>query len=505
MKNLSTLLKYKVYNTLLIFVFLTFPALVKAQVTLYGMTQFGGINDSGNIFKFNTKSLAFTDLVDFTGNSGSYRGGFPMGNIIEASDGNLYGITYDGGVNGTGTIFKYNPFTAIYSDLVDFTGNSFPNMGLRPHGSLVQVNDSNLYGLTREGGFGYCGNLFKYNIISGKFTDLFDFTGYSGPFIGKFPTGDLIKASDGNLYGMTSAGGKDSVGNIFKYNPSTGIFTDLVDFTGISGFYKGIEPIGSLVQTANGYLYGMTNGGGINYGNIFNYNITTGVYTDLIDFTGSSGSYIGNAPSGNMIQAADSNLYGMTSGGGANYGNIFSYNPTTKVFSDLVDFSGTSGSYNGWSPTGSLIQASDGNLYGMTYEGGVPGNGNMFSYNITSKVYSDLVDFTGTKGLYAGANPSGSLLEYKTPTAVEAISSLTDAIFIYPNPTSKFVNIGKTGFHGKVTFTMFDISERELSIQANENKSLISLNVSTLSPGLYFLKIYRDYEWIMTKKIIITR
>ena len=60
----------------------------------------------------------------------------------------------------------------------------------------------------------------------------------------------------------------------------------------------------------------------------------------------------------------------MTSAGGANNdGVIFQYNLSTSTYTKLIDFTGTSGAAIGANPYGSLIQASDGNLYGMTYAG----------------------------------------------------------------------------------------------------------------------------------------
>jgi uncharacterized repeat protein (TIGR03803 family) len=95
-----------------------------AQVTLYGMTNNGGTHDSGNIFKYNPTSAVFTDLVDFTGQLGLFNGCATTGNLILATDGNFYGMTFDGGTHDSGNIFKYNPTTGIYTDLVDFTGTS---------------------------------------------------------------------------------------------------------------------------------------------------------------------------------------------------------------------------------------------------------------------------------------------------------------------------------------------------------------------------------------------
>ena len=78
-----------------------------------------------------------------------------------------------------------------------------------------------------------------------------------------------MKASDGMLYGMTTVGGTNSLGVIFKYDPNTNTYTKRVD---LSGVVTGSVPKDSLIQVTNGTLYGMTSQGGINgFGVIFQY------------------------------------------------------------------------------------------------------------------------------------------------------------------------------------------------------------------------------------------
>ncbi len=101
---------------------------------------------------------------------------------------------------------------------------------------------------------------------------------------------------------MTSSGGASHDGNIFKYNPTTSTYTDLVDFTGTTGAYIGYEPFGSLIQATDGNIYGMTSEEFLSDGNIFQYNPTTSTYTDLIDFTGYSGSSNGFTPEGDLME-----------------------------------------------------------------------------------------------------------------------------------------------------------------------------------------------------------
>ena len=70
--------------------------------------------------------------------------------------------------------------------------------------------------------------------------------------------------------------------------------------------------------------------------------LATSAYTKLIDFDFSNGAY----PYGSLIQASDGKLYGMTYGGGSNFeGVIFSYDPVASAYTQLKDFDGTNGAY----------------------------------------------------------------------------------------------------------------------------------------------------------------
>ena len=71
---------------------------------------------------------------------------------------------------------------------------------------------------------------------------------------------NLIKASDNKLYGMTFGGGFYGYGVIFSYDPASGIYVRLKSFDKVDGSM----PYGSLLQDADGKLYGMTEQGGAN-------------------------------------------------------------------------------------------------------------------------------------------------------------------------------------------------------------------------------------------------
>ena len=412
---------------------------------LYGMTNSGGTNGLGTLFQYDPVSNSLNKKNDF---SGVLDGSLPNTSLMQASDGFLYGTTSEGGSNNLGTLFQYDINTFSINKKIDFDGVVF---GKSPRCELMQANDGKLYGSTILGGTGNNGVLFQYNINTSTLIKKIDF----GASEGEYPYSSLIKASDGNLYGMTRFGGLYGVGTVFKYDPQThnynkrynfnfdsilgyypecslmeasdGKLYGMTQFGGLYGagtlFYfdpildtiikkydfdvtNGKQPIGTLIQASNGKLYGTTyTGSGVNSGGtLFQFDISTNIFTKKVDFAsyGSGGSQ----PMGALVQASNGKLYGMTEFGGiapANLGVLFEYDPNTNVFAKKIDFTGT---LNGANPYGSLVLASDGKLYGMTGWGGASNGGVLFQYDFNTNTLIKKIDFNGTNGF----RPSGSLL-----------------------------------------------------------------------------------------------
>jgi uncharacterized repeat protein (TIGR03803 family) len=132
---------------------------------------------------------------------------------------------------------------------------------------------------------------------------------------GSNPRSALIQASDGSLYGTTSAGGANNGGTVFKITPS-GTLTTLYNFCTQSVCKDGYAPGAALVQANDGSLYGTTNGGGASdFGTVFKIT-PSGTLTTLYSFCSQSGCADGENPSAGLIRACDGNFYGTTPSGG---------------------------------------------------------------------------------------------------------------------------------------------------------------------------------------------
>jgi uncharacterized repeat protein (TIGR03803 family) len=259
--------------------FSPYGSLIEVGGNFYGMTHFGGANDKGVIFKFNLASKTYTDIHDFALASGSN----PDGSLA-FYNGVLYGMTNLGGAKDSGVIFSIDTATLTYTDVVDLGGKK----GGLPIGDIIITPTNKFLALTSAGGVHDSGSVILFDPIGKTVTDEHDFTKATGCF----PNGNLVWGGS-KLYGMTKIGGAHDSGTIFSLDPSTYTYTKLFDFTKPSGNY----PFGTLMLASNGDLYGMTSGGGANKdGVIFRMDTTTYNYQKVADFTGNTGAYPGKSP-----------------------------------------------------------------------------------------------------------------------------------------------------------------------------------------------------------------
>jgi uncharacterized repeat protein (TIGR03803 family) len=273
----------------------------------YGVS-YGGY---GSVFKM-TPGGTFTTLHTF--------GPTPSGNypnaLIQAGDGNFYGTTAEGGSSGGGTLFRITPSGALIT-LYNFCSQSGCADGGGP-GALILGADGDLYGVTGEGGRGPCSNgcgtIFKIT-TAGSLTTLHSFNSTDGAD----PAG-LFQSTDGDFYGTTSSGGvsnsncdSGTCGTVFKMTP-TGTLTTLHSFNYTDGANPGWAPI----QASDGSFYGTTLRGGscttyaYGCGTIFKIT-STGALTALHEFVKTDGAL----PMG-LVQHSNGILYGPTVSGGAN-------------------------------------------------------------------------------------------------------------------------------------------------------------------------------------------
>ena len=387
-------------------------ALIQAtDGNLYGVTSYGGVNGSGAVFRVSTTGT-LDAIYSFCSLANCADGENPYTSLIQASNGDLYGTTSAGGASKNGTLFKITT-SGTLTTLYSFCSLANCADGSEPEGQLAEDAAGNIYGTANEGGASNFGTVFKFS-TKGVLTTLHSFSGADG----EYPEGGLVAAS-GVFYGTAEYGGANGDGTIFKIT-TAGTETTLHSFTGSDG----LNPKGWLVDVA-GTFYGTTEyGGANNEGSVFKMT-SAGAVTTLYSFCSLASCADGSAVTAGLMQATDGNLYGVTDIGGANNDGT-AYELTLKgVLTTLHSFDGT----DGYGPQGTVLQDTNGDFYGITEFGGSSGDGTVFSIATGLKAFVTLEITSGKAGSKVGILGDGfsssSVVKFNGVTATTV--TLTDA------------------------------------------------------------------------------
>jgi len=439
----------------------------------YGMTAVGGTYDQGVLFQA-TADGTLTTLYTFCQQINCTDGAEPFsGPLVFA--GNIYGTTYWGGANGVGEVFEVTPSGQL-TTLHSFCSQPNCTDGQDPFAGLVQVG-GNFYGTTSLGGANGAGTIFEIS-PAGQFTTLYSFCSQANCTDGAFPLAGLLLGADGNLYGTTNDGGANNQGGtVFKITPA-GQLTTLYSFCSQVNCTDGGFPYAALVQAADGTLYGTTVDGGANgdAGTIFSIT-SAGQVTTLHSFCSSPGCPDGVFPSAPLVLASDGNFYGTTSGGTGpdfsfSFGTVFGITPSGQL-TTLHTFAVTDGAY----PDGGLAEASNGNLYGMTYFGGSSDNGTIFSLPVTLDV---------PQKAKAGDNTALSLI-------FRGADVLSEAVFERSGKERMFPGFSQPGTSDRKTFG----GNRKAAVFARMNAAAIKAKApgnATAAPNLATLTSILNFD-----------
>lgn len=358
---------------------------------LYGTTYRGGASETSNnpgyggIYRLDPNTGAESMVYSFLD---GLDGAQPLGRLIIANDGNIYGTTSSGGNNDNGTIFKFNPNTNIESPIYAFNGGTD---GSNPTSGVIQGSDGFLYGTAQNYGVHQSGTIYKISLSGQNFNVIYSFKGAND---GVYPVSGLIEGKDGKLYGTTkygsisNPGGESMYGTIYSINKDGTGYSILHSFNGST---DGAYPENDLIEYSPGVFYGITpytgsignNGTGTGNGLIYEYNISSG-YKVVYPFKNGGD---GNNPSGDLLKGQDNKLYGVASYGGTyGYGTIYQFNPISLNETTLYSFGGVNLQPidgDGTNPLGNLLQMSDGTIWGVTNMGNATYiMGSVFKYKI---------------------------------------------------------------------------------------------------------------------------
>lgn len=383
------------------------------SMRLWGITSFGGADDVGTIFSYGIGG-GFVKHYDqpLLWDGYDYIDERLMGTLVPGPEGVFYGHMYHAYSAG---MFQLN----AQGDFQRWGGSAYFF-----EAQLVLGSNNYIYATNND--TWVPGSIDRYDI--GKQTLMLDWR--MEPFTqnsaGSTP---LVELDDGYFYGAAGEGGANEGGFIYRFRLDGSGFGIIHYFHDVA---TGMKPYAGLTAY-NGFLYGTTTQGGElgSHGTIFRIRSDGTGFLKLHDFDGENGS----VPRGELTVLGDV-LYGTTDEGGASdMGTVFSVNPDGTGFSLLHSFSGSDGA----KPSRGLVYDRDGNLYGMTSEGGTNGMGVIFRVSSTSGEYARLFDFTPS----SGGRPTGALViredTYFPASALTQESGdqqTMSRVSVYPNPTT---------------------------------------------------------------------
>jgi uncharacterized repeat protein (TIGR03803 family) len=348
-----------------------------------------------------------TILHSFGDGTVPHDGTDPQAGLIQAPNGNFYGVTYGNVANpgAEGTVFQMTTAATVSVVKVLSRGNFMTKPLVYDNGKLVGISygavagngalfaltesakgtwsksnwykfvrssggpsgssgvilgpDGDLYGLTVYGGTGDDGTAYKVNP---KTQALKVIGNFPGPSFTDSPTTDLLLATDGNFYGG-AYDSDNSTGSIFQLTPSGAIST----FYTFSGSAVSLDA--DLIEGTDGNFYGIAGS--------YIFKLTPdGTFTILHTLVSATDGY---SPAGALAQGPNGNLYGLnTFGGTASDGTLYEVSTDGSTFTVLHNFGDGSIQNDGLYPAGRLLLGADNNFYGVTQQGGSADKGTIF-------------------------------------------------------------------------------------------------------------------------------
>jgi uncharacterized repeat protein (TIGR03803 family) len=400
---------------------------------LFGATLWGGSFNEGAVFELSPNGQGGwneTVLYSFNPESTSVMdGGRPCGSVVLDSKGNLYGTTLYGGTNGTGTIWELSPPAAggtVWTEAILYNfGAAGSGDGGEPFAGVTLASSAatTFYGTTLCGGTGPtggsgappygcpngAGTVYELTYVKPtkkvkggwKETVLYSFAGSSSTD-GILPQGGLTLKGK-YLYGVTSSGGTGAYcrtqygigcGTVFELQPGADGWSETVLYNFGATATDGTTPGQVTPVMVGDDIYGTTEYGGSGNpaaGTAWElvYSAGTQSYSEEVLYSFGSQPNDGFIPGWQLVQGKKANTwYGTTFDGGEYQGSgtIFelTYTPPTKKSpggwkeTNVYEFTGYD---DGYEPgKNELIVDKSGNLYGMSWFGGLYSKGAVFEF-----------------------------------------------------------------------------------------------------------------------------
>jgi len=382
-------------------------------------------------------SVLYTFEVADPNTGASQLGSQPDTRPVLGTDGAVYGMTYTGGVNGNGVVYRYELGSAKYSLLHTFgalDANGANSDGANPGVALTRGQDNVFYGVAQNGGTNGAGTVFKIT-ASGKFTVLHAFSAVDANLHnedGANPLRTVVIGTDGNLYGTTRLGGLNTCGPRASGCGVAWVMSPWGSFSVLHQFQVTEGHAASLLEARDGFLYGCAvfPFAAAGAGTLFRMTPSGGHFEVLHRFSAVDAS--GNNTDGAdcyepLVETDPGVLYGSTTYGGANgNGAVFRYSDG-KGLEIVHAFSASNAAgenADGVNPFARLTRGEDGALYSTASYGGANGNGVIYRIGGNGS-FKVLYTFSATNPI-TGSNVDGANPDYGVLVDGDSLIGMAD-------------------------------------------------------------------------------
>ncbi|MCP5524754.1 MAG: tandem-95 repeat protein [Verrucomicrobiales bacterium] len=324
-----------------------------SQGVLYGTTWGGGNYLQGTLFKINPDGTGFTVIHHFQPQTDGYN---PQSPLLLANDGLIYGTAYVGGANGVGGVYRVERNGANFTVLHAF--GSGGQDGRYASAGVTMGSDGLLYGTTRASATGFGGTVYRLNPDGSGFQVLRSFPDDGSE--GSWLLSCVAEGPDGVLYGMGWQGGNNDSGVIYQLNRDGSGFSVLHRFGGIG---DGSRPYADLLRGSDGWLYGTTAQDNLRHGGIV-FRMQPGSPAIQVLYGFQSSGVNGRHPSTPLTEGPGGVLYGTTGNGGpTDTGTIYKLSMQPAVLQTTVLSGPHNGTLSGTAPN--LVYTPEANYNGL--------------------------------------------------------------------------------------------------------------------------------------------
>ena len=488
--------------------------IVDSSGDVFGTTSAGGVSGDGIVYELSGPSHTLKQLYSFSGTDGTG----PAGSLAVDSAGNIYGITTGGGSNSTGTLFCLSESTGDVTVLASFPAAiKAGSFGLTIDGSdnLYGINNTAIYRYSPDGAFT---SLYQFStsliglpsVLADAGGNLFvSYNASYAPTLAKLPVGasSLVTVTSGNsafssYYSLTF----DSSGNLFGLLDGNSVSTSIFKVAASNSAYSTLTTLNStvlghenagLAVDASDNVFGFSNASRTTAQTSYIYELKNG--STSVTVLATPGVAVGAEVAGALTLDSAGDLFGATqSGTNDNQGTVFELAAGATAVGSLAAFTSIGGGLPAGVSSSALAADMNGDIFGLTTEGGDYGFGTLYEVTRGSTTSTTIYSLPTTAnelafdpfgnlfGLYSshtsnGIFNNGGIFEMPAgTTSVQQVIAFDGNEYSSNSCMPVFDSAGDMFFSTEVGGTSFEGSILELPHNATALKTVANFTSKTV-------------------------